>query len=240
MPPTPAPDAPVDVVCFDLDDTLCEYPRAYATHLAEAFDAAGVDPFFDPVDVRRHAGDVRAETPLEFRRQCFTAIAHEQGRDAGVAIAVAEAFAEPAYADVVPRPGAERAVRTLGEHYTLALVTNTTPAAMDTKLDAIGLTDAFAVRVAQDPTVDPKPEPDMFDRALDSLGVDPHRAVHVGNSTVSDVAGAHAAGLRSVWIPTDTDGGTGPDPTYHVEDLDTLADTPPWAVDYPSQSANSP
>ncbi|MFB6103802.1 MAG: HAD family hydrolase [Halobacteriaceae archaeon] len=236
-PARPAPDAPVDVVFFDLDDTLCEYPQSYASHLEDAFEAVGVDPFFDPLDVRRHAGDVRAETPLDFRKQCFTAIAHEQGREADVAIAVAEAFEEPAYEDVIPRPGAERAVRTLGERYTLGLVTNTTPAAMETKLEAIGLTDAFAVRVAQDPTVDPKPEPDMFDRALDALEATPHQAIHIGNSTVSDVAGAHAAGIRSVWIPTDTDGGSGPDPTFHVEDLHALAETPPWRVDYPSQSA---
>lgn len=224
----PSPDAPVDVVLFDLDDTLCEYPESYADHLADAFDAVGVDPFFDPLDVRRHAGDVRAETPLEFREQCFTEIAHERGYDTDTALAVAAAFEEPDYDAVVPRPGAVESVNTLRREYTLGVVTNTTPDAMQTKLDTIGLTEAFAVRVAQDRSVDPKPEPDMFDRALSVLETPPSRAVHIGNSTVSDVAGAHAAGVRSVWIPTDRDGGTGPDPTYQVPDLTTVATNPPW------------
>lgn len=224
----PPPDAPVEVVFFDLDDTLCEYPESYADHLAAAFDAVGVDPFFEPLDVRRHAGDVRAQTPLEFRRECFTAIAHEQGYDTDTALAVADAFEEPAYDAVIPRPGAVEAVDTLGRQYTLGVVTNTTPEAMATKLDTIGLTDAFAVCIAQDHTVDPKPEPDMFDRALTAVDTPPSRAVHIGNSTVSDVAGAHAAGVRSVWVPTDRDGGTGPDPTFEAPDLATVATNPPW------------
>lgn len=224
----PAPDAPVDVVFFDLDDTLCEYPQSYASHLEAAFDAAGEEPFFDALDVRRHAGDVRAETPLEFRKQCFTAIAHEQNHPTASAIAVAEAFDDPDYAEVIPRPGAQRLVTELNDRYTLGVITNTTPDAMTTKLRAIGLYDAFAIRIAQDQTVAPKPEPDMFDRALTTLDIPPSRAIHIGNSTVSDVAGAHAAGIRSVWVPTDRDGGTGPDPTFHVPDLDTITDKPPW------------
>lgn len=224
----PRPTAPVDVVSFDLDDTLCEYPTDYGTHLEAAFASVGVAPFFDPEDVRCHAGDVRAETPLEFRKQCFTAIAEAAGRDPETAIAVAEAFDEPAYEDVIPRPGARQVIDALGDQYTLALVTNTTPAAMQTKLAAIDMADSFAVAVAQDKTVDPKPAPTMFDRLLSALDTPASRAVHIGNSTVSDVAGAHAAGIRSVWIPTDTDGGTGPDPTFEVPDLYTLLDELPW------------
>lgn len=229
--PTPPPDTPVDVVLFDLDDTLCEYPTPYEEHLSNAFAAAGVEPFFDSLDVRRHAGDVRAETPLEFRKQCFMRIAHETGRSTEEALAVAEAFDEPAYADVVARPGVHRAIDELGDRYTLGVVTNTTPEAMAIKLEAIGLTDAFTVRVAQDHTVDPKPEPDMFDIALSTLGTSPSQAVHIGNSTVSDVAGAHAAGIRSVWIPTDTDGGTGPTPTYQRSDLNALLEDIPWPAE---------
>lgn len=220
--PLPPATAPVDVVLFDLDDTLCEYPTPYEEHLDDAFTAAGIEPFFEPLDVRRHAGDVRAATPLEFRKQCFTRIANETGRSTEDAIAVAEAFDEPAYNDVVSRPGVDRAIEELGARYTLGLVTNTTPEAMHAKLDAIGLEDTFAVSVAQNPSVNPKPEPDMFEQALSSLQTHPSRAVHIGNSTVSDVAGAHAAGIRSVWIPTDTDGGTGPVPTYERPDLHAL------------------
>jgi 2-haloacid dehalogenase len=45
-----------------------------------------------------------------------------------------------------------------------------------------------------------KPDAAMFARALDALGLAAHEVVHVGDSLTSDVAGAHAAGIRAVWV----------------------------------------
>lgn len=220
-------DAPVDTVLFDLDDTLCRHPESYETRLANAFERAGVEPYFDPVDVRRAARNVRAKDPLEFRIQSYSAVAREYDRDPNEARAVARAFKPWDPAAVVPRPGAMELIREIGERYTLGVVTNTTPNEMASKLDAIGLTDAFAVRVAPGEAHAPKPEPDMFEYVLEELEATRESVVHVGNSTVSDVAGARAAGLRSVWVPTERDTGSGPEPTWAVETLAGLT-SPPW------------
>lgn len=45
-----------------------------------------------------------------------------------------------------------------------------------------------------------KPDPAIFRRALEMLDVDAQRALHVGDSLHSDIAGAARAGLTSVWI----------------------------------------
>jgi putative hydrolase of the HAD superfamily len=45
-----------------------------------------------------------------------------------------------------------------------------------------------------------KPDPRIFRIALDRLGVDPGRAVHVGDTLHADVAGAVAAGVRPVHL----------------------------------------
>jgi len=45
-----------------------------------------------------------------------------------------------------------------------------------------------------------KPDPAIFQRALDELGVTPQRTVHVGDSLEADVAGAAAAGIRGLLI----------------------------------------
>ncbi len=45
-----------------------------------------------------------------------------------------------------------------------------------------------------------KPDPVIFQRALELLGVAAHRTLHVGDSLHSDIAGAARAGLTSVWI----------------------------------------
>jgi putative hydrolase of the HAD superfamily len=45
-----------------------------------------------------------------------------------------------------------------------------------------------------------KPDPAIFRAALERLGVQPERAMHVGDSLEADVAGARAAGLEAVLV----------------------------------------
>lgn len=47
-----------------------------------------------------------------------------------------------------------------------------------------------------------KPDPRIFLAALDELGVEPWKAVHVGDSVKSDVLGAKNAGMKTVWLKT--------------------------------------
>lgn len=223
----PPHDAPVDIVLLDLDDTLCEWPEPYAELLDQAFERAGVEPYFDEVDVRRAAAQVNARGPLDFRKQSYAVVAESYNRDPEEAIRVAEAFDHPDPADVVQRPGAATVVSALRESHTLGVVTNTPPEAMHQKLNAIGLTDHFAVKVAPGDQHSPKPDPSMFEYVLAELDATRERTVHIGNSRVSDVAGARRAGLRSVWVPTEVDGRNGPDPTWTYAELSKLAD-PPW------------
>ena len=68
-----------------------------------------------------------------------------------------------------------------------------------------------------------KPRPELFTAGLDLAGVEAHRALHVGDSLTSDVAGARALGIPVAWVnrrgrsPRD-----GIRPDYEVPDLDHL------------------
>ena len=45
-----------------------------------------------------------------------------------------------------------------------------------------------------------KPDPGIFKRALVAMESGPQHAVHIGDSLHSDIAGANAAGIASVWV----------------------------------------
>jgi len=49
-----------------------------------------------------------------------------------------------------------------------------------------------------------KPDPKIFRQAIRLLGVEPDRAVHVGDSLHSDIAGATGAGIANVWLCRDS------------------------------------
>src|SRR5581483_9447473 len=58
----------------------------------------------------------------------------------------------------------------------------------------------FAFVVHAEEVGELKPAPAAFRRALELSGGDPSRWVHVGDGLDTDVEGAQASGMRSVWI----------------------------------------
>ncbi|MHC4696362.1 MAG: HAD family hydrolase [Planctomycetota bacterium] len=45
-----------------------------------------------------------------------------------------------------------------------------------------------------------KPDPAIFRRALDAIGIGPDRVIHIGDSLHSDVSGASKLGITTAWI----------------------------------------
>ena len=65
-----------------------------------------------------------------------------------------------------------------------------------------------------------KPDPRVFERALELAGVAPAEALHVGDSVDKDIEGARAAGVRAVLVLRDGD------PPAEVETVRSLAEVP--------------
>ncbi|MCX2733580.1 HAD family hydrolase [Saccharopolyspora sp. NFXS83] len=123
--------------------------------------------------------------------------------------------------DVLP------ALRELSERYKIAVVANQRALVVDAlRRDGVAsFIDYWAISELVGAS---KPDPAIFQHALDRAGVSPARAVHVGNRLDSDVRGAQRLGIRTVWVVR---GEAPPDPTR--EQLDepdiavfSLADVP--------------
>ncbi|MFB6162689.1 MAG: HAD family hydrolase [Halococcoides sp.] len=219
----------VEAVLLDLDDTICEYRRSADDILAVAFDRVGVEPFFDGQTYYEqfveHTDE--GESVEAIRRVTFADLAREAGHDPATGRAIADAFAaERDHRNVRFLPGADRAIERLADRYSLGLVTNGGPDMQTQKLDGLGIADRFDATVFAGTDADPKPAPDPFHRALGALDVPADRAVHVGNSLVSDVPGAQAAGIEAAWLADGSDHAGRPD--YVLDSMAELVD-PPWA-----------
>jgi putative hydrolase of the HAD superfamily len=193
----------IDAVLFDLDDTLVTYRRSPGEVLELAFAEAGHEQFF-AVEAYYDRFDeclAQTETLDDLRRACFADIAESVGRPAADGVAVAAAFdrlRDPTNVD--PLPDARSVLDELADDYRLGLVTNGAPSAQEPKLAGAGIADAFDARVFAGYDTAPKPDREPFDRATSTLGVDPARAVMVGDSLSSDVAGAQAVGMPAVHL----------------------------------------
>jgi len=209
-------------VLFDFDRTLCVKTQNEDELLRVAFDRAGVEQYCSIDDLVAVSDDLpTAESDVEFYELGLRAVAEQTTADPDDAPAVARAYADLVdHSAVEFRPGARAALEAARADYAVGLVTNGGRETQTTKLEALGIADAFDVRVFADPAngVEPKPDPEPFRRALSALEIDPDDAVHVGDSLSCDVAGANQFGLASVWVPFDEKTRSAePTPTYTVE-----------------------
>lgn len=70
-----------------------------------------------------------------------------------------------------------------------------------------------------------KPRPELFVETLSMHGLSPHEVIHIGDSLLSDVGGASAVGIRTVWLNRLNKPKTaGPEPDFICGSLSEAAD----------------
>jgi putative hydrolase of the HAD superfamily len=188
-------DPPAAAVLFDLDRTLCDYDAARLTRTRYAF-----EPHFpEPERLERavaaalaHAGDGSDH---------FEAILAEHGiRDSRLVVAARERYVEDRYRGLHLFDDALEVIAAVAGVAAIGLVTNGPTAIQGPKIALLHLDRVFDVIVVSEDVGAWKPDPAIFRIALERVGVVPEAAVYVGDSAEHDVPGAHAAGMRAVWL----------------------------------------
>ena len=115
-----------------------------------------------------------------------------------------ELAARRVVADLTTRrlyPEVAVALDSLRARVPLGIVSNADDAFLSGTLAHNGL--AFDLVVYSEAERIYKPDPRLFQRALDRLGAAPDQVLYVGDSPSEDIAGAEAAGMPTVWVNRD-------------------------------------
>lgn len=121
------------------------------------------------------------------------------------------------YSDVEP------VLEELQESYRLALVSNGAPDLQREKLEGSKLVPYFDVIIVSGEVGIGKPDSRIFATVLERLGVSAEKAVMVGNSLKSDIAGAQQAGIKAIWLNRDKkDNDNSVKPDYEITNLSKL------------------
>ncbi len=125
--------------------------------------------------------------------------------------ALAEYF-DRSLLDVDPGPtlidGAAETVQRLAQHYKLGVISDSglsTGKTLRYFLKRDGLLDYFTCTTFSDEVGVSKPHTRIFQITLNQLGARPHEAVHIGDLTHSDIAGAKAIGMYAVRMAANYD-----------------------------------
>ena len=148
---------------------------------------------------REHSDEGRDPDSLAaLRRRCAAILSAELGREVAVEEMMA-AIRFRAYPDAAP---ALAELRALGVQ--LVCVSNWDYSLPDV-LARVGLADELDGVVTSAAVGARKPDPRLFEAALEVAGCAADEALHVGDTPTEDVQGARAAGIRALLI--DRDGG---------------------------------
>jgi len=148
---------------------------------------------------RRHAEEGRdADALAALRHRCAAVLSAELGREVPVE-EMMSAIRFSAFRDAAPALGELR-----GMGLRLVCVSNWDYALPDV-LAGVGLADDLDGVVTSAGVGARKPDPRLFEVALEVAGCAPDDALHVGDTPGEDIEGARAAGIRALLI--DRDGG---------------------------------
>lgn len=183
------------LVLFDLDRTIADYDGARLVRTRYAF-----EPHFSD----RERLELAVAEALEHVGE---------GADHFEQVLAAHGISEPALVQEAQRRFQEdlyRGLRLFEEtldvvsavatHASVGLITNGPTAIQRPKIELLEIEPLFPVIVVSEEAGVWKPDPRIFHIALDQLNVAAADAIYVGDSAEHDVPGAHAAGLRAVWI----------------------------------------
>jgi len=201
----PAPRLQAELRALGVEVSLEQAGRAmkaeigfYRGHLWMGRDAAGL------AELRRRCAEVLRDA-LELELDLGT-----------IEAALLAAIRFEPFPDTVP---ALRALRAAGVKLVAA---SNWDVSLHEQLARTGLTPLLDGALSSAEVGAPKPDPEIFTRALALAGARPDEALHVGDDLDADVGGALAAGLRPVLI--DRDGSLAPPPG--VRRIASLAELP--------------
>lgn len=219
----------IAAVGFDLDDTLCVPDRDRETLLAAAVAEADAPPLAEWASREAYEAAHESNLTSETRTPVFEAMLDGTAVSADPA-ELASAYRRQVNESLRPLDGVEGLIRELRERYRVGLLTNGPSRAQRSKLETLGLTDAFDAVLVSGELAAGKPDRRAFEALLDGLDVGPESLVYVGNDVRADVRGATAAGCRAIQVLHD--GGPDPDPTAaaHVR-FDELAERLPGVLE---------
>jgi putative hydrolase of the HAD superfamily len=97
-------------------------------------------------------------------------------------------------------PTIRSGLKVLREKYRLGIVSNAQEAFTPEELDLYGLREHFDVIVLSSQVRLKKPNPAIFQAALEKIGVAPKEVVFVGNDLTADIMGASAMGMKTILV----------------------------------------
>jgi putative hydrolase of the HAD superfamily len=192
----------VQALIFDLDNTLMDRDytfRSFSTQFVQDFLG-----HLEPKEAQAVIEDMILRDADGYRDKdgFFAELSEVLPWEQPVTAGHIRAYYDESYINHgAPMKHAEEILRYCQERgYVLGLVTNGKKDIQNTKIDILGLRDYFKVIVISGEVGIAKPSPEIYQLAVERLGVTADETLFIGDHPVNDIWGAGKAGLEGIWL----------------------------------------
>ena len=214
-----------EALSFDCYGTLIDWEAGLTVALREWADDAGVSA--TPQELLGMVSDIETvvqgeRSPAPLYPEVLAEVLRRIGDRLGAPVSAAEAERFGGTVGEWPAfPDSASALRRLGQHFKLIVVSNVDRASFSRSNERLGV--PFDRVITAEDVGSYKPRPPHFEallKSLQELAIDPARLLHVAQSLYHDHEPARRHGLQSVWIDRGHDGsGSGATPPPGDGDL---------------------
>ncbi len=192
---TTALDPRPKLVLFDLDRTIADFDGARLTRTEYAF-----QPHFNDRDLLdRAVADALAHVG-EGADHFEEVLAVHGINDPELVEEARQRFTEDLFRGLRLFDETLEVVAAVADIAAVGLVTNGPTAIQRPKIELLEIEPLFPIIVVSEEAGVWKPDPGIFEIALEQSGIAAADAIYVGDSAEHDVPGAHAASMRAVWV----------------------------------------
>ncbi|MBR1878080.1 MAG: YjjG family noncanonical pyrimidine nucleotidase [Paludibacteraceae bacterium] len=203
------------VIFLDWDDTIGNWSRAEYSALCDVYRLYHLDAVYASADdfiatyqpynqnlwKQYGCGGISKEE-LQLKR--FLHVLPDNTQEA-LAREIGDAYLQLTNRYFSLLPHAEKVVRYLASKYPLTIISNGFKEVQHYKFAHSGLADCFAYILISEEVGVNKPQPGIFEKALELNGVRADEAIMIGDSLTSDIAGAKNAGIDTIWVHPEGD-----------------------------------
>ena len=219
-----------EILLIDLDDTILDFKKQEHVAIRKTLRDAGLEPTEAVCDrysqindwhwKQLEKGTITRDEVLYGR---FRVLFGEMGIDADP-VATSQAYMENLGSGHYFLPGAEDAIRSLGQKYRVFLASNGTSVVQKRRIKSAGLGEMVeGIFISQDAGVN-KPGKGFFDYCFAHIpNFDIQKVLMVGDSLSSDILGGQNAGIPTCWVaPKEKVCTLEKQPTYRIESITQL------------------
>lgn len=224
------------VVCFDLDDTICDlwegehkardtlierlvedsgHPRALVSNIYDAEWATFKGNYMDlvaegldEIDIRdKHMRGVLKELGVKGDTREYAGLHCTEKMDG-----------------IYLYPDARNVMDTLKKKYRLTMITNGASVWQREKIEKLDIEDYFEEIIVSGELGHHKPNPKIFQEMTERTGVTPDEIMYIGNDYRKDIQGAKTSGWRTAWVKRTDEKRDETVPDYTISELSELLD----------------